>query len=150
MAWHAKETVRGVYRIADASLASQYTRRLAADLQHESCPPEINQLGRTIRRRRHPDRQPALTPDTPTPPPKPPPTSSKESNASPSDSAASPTTGSEPSSTPGNPTGTYSPYSPLKSDEPVYRGTIPSPKNPLTRHNSVTPHEPGLRWPPAA
>ena len=50
MAWHAKETVRGVYRIADPALADEYTRRLAADLQHESCPSEVNQLGRTIRR----------------------------------------------------------------------------------------------------
>ena len=54
MAWHAKETVRGVYRISGPALAGQYTRRLAADLQHESCPSEVNQLGRTIRRRRTP------------------------------------------------------------------------------------------------
>ena len=47
---HERLGHRGVYRIADPALADRYTRRLAADLQHESCPPEINQLGRTIRR----------------------------------------------------------------------------------------------------
>ena len=50
MAWHAKETVRGVYRIDNPSLAGEYTHRLAVDLQHESCPPEVNQLGRTLAR----------------------------------------------------------------------------------------------------
>ena len=32
------------------SLALRYTLQLADDLQHESCPPEINKLGRTIAR----------------------------------------------------------------------------------------------------
>ena len=49
-AWHAKETVRDIYGIDTPVLALQYTLQLADDLQDESCPPEINQLGRTISR----------------------------------------------------------------------------------------------------
>ena len=47
---HAKETVRGIYGIDTPVLALRYTLQLADDLQHESCPPEINKLGRTITR----------------------------------------------------------------------------------------------------
>ena len=49
-AWHAKETVRGIYGIDSPALALRYTLQLADALQHESCPPEINKLGRTIGR----------------------------------------------------------------------------------------------------
>ena len=49
-AWHATETVRGIYGIESPVLALRYTLQLADDLQHESCPPEINKLGRTITR----------------------------------------------------------------------------------------------------
>ena len=49
-AWHAKETVRGIYEIDSPALAIRYTLQLADDLQDESCPPEINKLGRTIGR----------------------------------------------------------------------------------------------------
>ena len=49
-AWHAKETVRDIYGIDTPVLALRYTLQLADDLQHESCPPEINKLGRTITR----------------------------------------------------------------------------------------------------
>ena len=49
-AWHAKETVRDIYRIDTPVLALRYTLQLADDLGDESCPPEINQLGRTISR----------------------------------------------------------------------------------------------------
>ena len=49
-AWHAKETVRGVYDIDEPDVADRYCRQLASDLQHESCPPEVNQLGRTLAR----------------------------------------------------------------------------------------------------
>lgn len=52
-AWHAKETVRGIYDIADPDLAAVFVERLGWDLQDESCPPEIRQLGRTIVRWRH-------------------------------------------------------------------------------------------------
>ena len=44
------ETVRGIYGIESPALALRYTLQLADDLQHESCPPEINKLGRTIAR----------------------------------------------------------------------------------------------------
>src|SRR5690606_20602153 len=46
-AWHAKETVRGIYDIDDDH-AEVCVERLGHDLQEESCPPEIRQLGRTI------------------------------------------------------------------------------------------------------
>ena len=49
-AWHATETVRGIYGIESPALALRYTLQLADDLQDESCPPEINKLGRTIAR----------------------------------------------------------------------------------------------------
>ena len=49
-AWHAKETVRGIYQIDSTALALRYTLDLADTLQDQSCPPEINQLGRTIAR----------------------------------------------------------------------------------------------------
>ena len=39
-AWHAKETVRGIYGIDTPVLALRYTLQLADDLQHESCPLE--------------------------------------------------------------------------------------------------------------
>ena len=48
LAWHAKETVRGLYDHTDPDLAVDMVQRLGDDLQDESCPPEINQLGRTL------------------------------------------------------------------------------------------------------
>jgi transposase len=50
MAWHAKEVVRSIYTIDDADLARQYVTQLASDLQDDSCPLEVNRLGRTISR----------------------------------------------------------------------------------------------------
>ncbi len=47
-AWHAKETVRGIYDIDDADLAAEFVERLGHDLQDNDCPPQIRQLGRTI------------------------------------------------------------------------------------------------------
>ena len=55
------------------TLPTVTARQLASDRRHESCPPEVNQLGRTLARRRRPDHQlasrreaqpeaPALTP----------------------------------------------------------------------------------------
>jgi transposase len=52
-AWHAKETVRGIYDIDDFDLAAEFVSRLGHDLQDDSCPPEVRQLGRTIVRWRH-------------------------------------------------------------------------------------------------
>ena len=49
-AWHAKETVRGIYDIDSPALALRYALQLADDLQDQSCPPEINKLGLTISR----------------------------------------------------------------------------------------------------
>ena len=49
-AWHAKETLRGFYQFYDPALADSYCRQLASDFQDESCPPEVNQLGRTLAR----------------------------------------------------------------------------------------------------
>ena len=47
-AWHAKETVRGIYGIDSIPTALRYVLQLGDDLQDPSLPPEINQLGRTI------------------------------------------------------------------------------------------------------
>jgi transposase len=53
MAWHAKEVVRSIYDIDNPDEAAKFVAQLAVNLQDESCPPEINQLGRTIGRWRH-------------------------------------------------------------------------------------------------
>ena len=109
LAWHAKETLRDVYQIQDPGLADEYTRRLAADLQEQSCPPEVNQPGRAIARwytqiaarrplpgveRTHRSSQQSHP---------------NASNESGSGSATSPTTGYGRCSTQANPTGTCSP-----------------------------------------
>jgi transposase len=47
-AWHAKETVRGIYDIDDPDLAADFVERLGHDLQDQDCPPEVRRLGRTI------------------------------------------------------------------------------------------------------
>jgi transposase len=48
MAWQAKEVVRQIYDIDDPAFGAEFVERLGVDLQDESCPPEVNQLGRTI------------------------------------------------------------------------------------------------------
>lgn len=48
MAWHAKEVVRSIYDIDDPALAAEFVERLGVDLQDQSCPAELNQLGRRI------------------------------------------------------------------------------------------------------
>ena len=45
--------VRQIYSHTNAAVAVEYVERLGHDLQDESCPPEINQLGRTLRTWRH-------------------------------------------------------------------------------------------------
>jgi hypothetical protein len=50
MAWHAKEVVRSIYEIPDAQVADEFVAQLGHDLQDRSCPPEVNSLGRTLRR----------------------------------------------------------------------------------------------------
>jgi transposase len=47
-AWHAKEVVRSLYEITDPGLVVELVHRLGRDLQDDSCPPEVRQLGRTI------------------------------------------------------------------------------------------------------
>ena len=52
-AWHAKETLRSIYDIADAEVGAATVNQLAQDLQDPAMPPEINRLGRTISNWRH-------------------------------------------------------------------------------------------------
>jgi len=47
-AWHAKEVIRQIYTIDDPDLASGFVAQLGADLQDDSCPPEVHSLGRTL------------------------------------------------------------------------------------------------------
>jgi transposase len=49
-AWHAKEAVRELYAHTDATVALAWVDQLSADMRDASCPPEIRQLGRTMRR----------------------------------------------------------------------------------------------------
>lgn len=53
LAWHAKEMVRSIYDHTNADVALEFVTELARDLQHEDLPPEVRQLGRTLRRWRH-------------------------------------------------------------------------------------------------
>ncbi|MFN8103921.1 MAG: ISL3 family transposase [Acidimicrobiia bacterium] len=53
MAWHAKEVVRSLFDPMEPEIALEFVTRLGIDLQDESCPPEVNILGRTITRWRH-------------------------------------------------------------------------------------------------
>jgi len=48
MAWHAKEVVRQIYTHTDPKLAVEHVERIGRDLQDDSCPPEVQSLGRTI------------------------------------------------------------------------------------------------------
>ncbi len=109
-AWHAKETVRGIYDIADPDLAAEYVDRLGHDLQDRDCPPEIRQLGRTIIR--WADQiaawHHARVTNGPTEAAN---NLIKRVNEWRSGSDGSPTTASEPCSTPASRTGTYSPRS---------------------------------------
>ncbi len=52
-AWHAKEVVREIYTIDDPRPPREFVAQLGIDLQDESCPPEVQRLGRTIVRWRH-------------------------------------------------------------------------------------------------
>ena len=40
--------VRSIYTIDDPELGAEFVAQLGVDLQDESCPPEIQRLGRTI------------------------------------------------------------------------------------------------------
>jgi transposase len=50
MAWHAKEVIRSIYQIDEPDLATEFVAQLAEDLRDDSCPAEVNSLGRTLRR----------------------------------------------------------------------------------------------------
>jgi transposase len=50
---HTKEVVRSIYTIDDPELASEFVTQLGVDLQDDSCPPEVQRLGRTITCLRH-------------------------------------------------------------------------------------------------
>ena len=54
MAWHAKQVVRSIYDHDNAAVALEFVDRLGLDLQDGSQPPEMHQLGRTLRRWKHP------------------------------------------------------------------------------------------------
>ena len=49
-AWHAEETVRGIYEIPDHKTAVETVEQLAGDLQDPGFPRELNRLGRTLER----------------------------------------------------------------------------------------------------
>ena len=53
LAWHAKETLRGLYDIDCPQLADTYLRELVEDLTDTDCPPELSRLGRTLGRWHH-------------------------------------------------------------------------------------------------
>jgi transposase len=50
LAWHAKETVRGIYAIDDSTDADRFVTELADDMSDPDHPPEVRALGRTLRR----------------------------------------------------------------------------------------------------
>ena len=50
LAWHAKETLRGLYDIDCPQLAATYATELVDDLADADCPPELRRLGRTLAR----------------------------------------------------------------------------------------------------
>lgn len=62
MAWHSKEVTRSIYDIDDADTATVFVAQLGIDLQDDSCPPEVQRLGRMIVRWQSPDRRLASLP----------------------------------------------------------------------------------------
>ncbi len=62
LAWHAEETLRGLYDIDCAQLASAYLTELAADLTDTDCPPELRRPGPHPGPLAHPDHQLAPRP----------------------------------------------------------------------------------------
>ena len=53
LAWHANQTLRGLYDIDCPQLADSYLSELVDDLTDGDCPPELSRLGRTLRRWHH-------------------------------------------------------------------------------------------------
>jgi transposase len=50
LAWHAKETIRGIYAIEDPADADSFVTELADDMTDPGHPIEVRSLGRTLRR----------------------------------------------------------------------------------------------------
>ena len=48
-----QEVVRQIYAHTDPDVGLEFVTRLGVDLQDDSCPPEVRQLGRTITRWRN-------------------------------------------------------------------------------------------------
>ena len=53
LAWHAKETLRGLYDIDCPQVADSYLSELTDNLTDGDCPPELSRLGRTLGRWHH-------------------------------------------------------------------------------------------------
>ena len=105
LAWHAKETLRGIYNIDDPELGADTVNRLAVDFQDLSLAPEINRLGRTLWRWRTQiaNWHHARVTNAATAPANGHPNTMSASNASRSGSPTSTITASESCSTPANP-----------------------------------------------
>ncbi len=108
-AWHAKETLRGIYGIPDAKLGAATVAEIAREFQDPDLPPEINRLGRTIWnwRAQISNWHAARVSNGPTEAAN----TMSASNAPPSGSPTSPTTESAPCYTPANLTGRCSTHS---------------------------------------
>jgi transposase len=50
MTWHAKETTRELYTVANPKAASVFIDELIADMTDSEMPPEVRSLGGTLRR----------------------------------------------------------------------------------------------------
>jgi hypothetical protein len=111
LAWHAKEVVRSIYDIDDPGIAGEFVAQLGVDLQDDSCPAEVRQLGRTIRRWQDQIAAWHQAKFTNAPTEAANNLIQNASNGSASASAASPATASGSCSTPDVPTGSYSPAS---------------------------------------
>ena len=111
LAWHANQTLRGLYDIDCPQLIGANLGGLADDLTNADCLPELRRLGRTLARWHTPivNWHHARVSNGPTEAVNN--LIQRASNAPPSDSAASRTTAFERSSTPANPTGRSSPAS---------------------------------------
>jgi len=53
MTWHAKEVVRQTYDHTDPELAAAWVDDICRDFADTEMPPEVQRLGRTIKRWRH-------------------------------------------------------------------------------------------------
>jgi hypothetical protein len=138
MAWHAKETLRGLYD-QPAEGAPGYLDELVESLLEPAMSPELRQLGRTLRTWRHEicawhQAQVSNGPTEATN------NLIKVIKRIGFGSAVSATTGSESCSTPADPTGTYSPRS-TRSPHPEIRRAplVIFPTEPRARRRHAVP-----------